>query len=166
MQTWPGKQSGEPGDASPWAPLPPTPNMKASSGVPETDHRSIFSVISCLVPVRQEASDERRSLPSRKEWFYIFTLLRVSLKLKACCVPGGGGGINVYLIVHSSQGAASRKAWDLVMPPADPRLRAGSATPSPYVSPGHLCGQACGWRLTLMSSDLLSTAKALRSASP
>lgn len=66
-------------------------------------------------------------LPSRKEWFLHFRPPpRLSEAQGLLCTRWRGGGVNVYLIIHSSQGAASRKAWDLVMP-TDPRLDAGSA---------------------------------------
>lgn len=104
-------------------------------------------------------------LPSRKEWFLHFRPpLRISEAQGLLCARRRGGGINVCLIVHSSQGAASRKAWDLVMP-AGPGLDAGSVRqpmrlPRAPLWPGVLLA------FGIVSSDLLSFAKALRSASP
>mgnify|MGYP006996447770 CR=1 FL=1 len=72
--------------------------------------------------------------------------------------------MSIALIIHSSQGPASRKAWDLVMP-ADPGLDAGSAA-QPMCFPWAPLWPGVWLAFGIMSSDLLSFAKALRSSSP
>lgn len=89
-------------------------HVKASSGVPETDHRSIF--LRDKLPRASEVrtfQGTQAFLQAGRNGFYIFTLLRISLKLEhppPAPRPARGGGVSVSWILTVASGAAPRRA--------------------------------------------------------